>query len=599
MKSVIIIAIAFVFLFVPIGAYADTITVDIAKGSSTPACASSNSCYSPYTTIISSGDKVIWKNSDSVTHTITGGSPDDGPSGVFDSSTVSRGGSYAFTFEYAGSYDYFCMVHPWMEGIVVVQEKQKSSTSITLNLSKTSAYEGELVDVSGRLTSNGKPIPFTSVDIYEFDATSFDDKLGTLRTDSDGRFSNPFKTRDLDTGDGKDIAAILDILAIAVYCPVSCVSAVNNFINLAESSTVELYAKFPGNNNYKSSSSCKHPCREDTVTILESSNTMKGKVFNAVLSSTVPGGDLTTGILSSIVNSNQVSISQYDEIVSKYRLAFKTELGINANSLSLDEMKSLLDNPTELKKLKESQNKSNFTPKTTKIIPKITTPATPNYSSKITNNPNSINELINEYGEIKKSITSHQIKKLAEYQELHFENALANAKLGSVLNHLNGVTFQTSDYNVNIYSGWWMDGLHSEGEYGMRDVIVDINKKYDELKNLDIEIIKAKNLESKHKSKQSQDEKKSTSKQSQSFVGSSNDLKPSLYVIKDNGKKSKETTVKPNDNFTVEGYIYKNNIPQKNTSYKIYDNIGNSKDGETNSKGFFKHIFTAEHSNYQ
>ncbi|MEO2220103.1 MAG: plastocyanin/azurin family copper-binding protein [Nitrosopumilus sp.] len=28
--------------------------------------------------------------------------------------------NYAFTFDEAGSYDYFCMVHPWMVGSVSV-----------------------------------------------------------------------------------------------------------------------------------------------------------------------------------------------------------------------------------------------------------------------------------------------------------------------------------------------------------------------------------------------------------------------------------------------------------------------------------------------
>ncbi|HJM26136.1 MAG TPA: plastocyanin/azurin family copper-binding protein [Nitrosopumilus sp.] len=30
------------------------------------------------------------------------------------------GSDYEFTFEDAGTYDYFCMVHPWMVGIIDV-----------------------------------------------------------------------------------------------------------------------------------------------------------------------------------------------------------------------------------------------------------------------------------------------------------------------------------------------------------------------------------------------------------------------------------------------------------------------------------------------
>ncbi|MBA4452799.1 MAG: hypothetical protein H2B03_06505, partial [Nitrosopumilaceae archaeon] len=35
-------------------------------------------------------------------------------------SLVLGGASYAYTFEEAGSFDYFCMVHPWMVGDVQV-----------------------------------------------------------------------------------------------------------------------------------------------------------------------------------------------------------------------------------------------------------------------------------------------------------------------------------------------------------------------------------------------------------------------------------------------------------------------------------------------
>ena len=61
-----------------------------------------------------------WDNVDNAAHTVTGGSPADGPSGVFDSSLLMAGLDYSFTFNDAGSYDYFCMVHPWMVGSVTV-----------------------------------------------------------------------------------------------------------------------------------------------------------------------------------------------------------------------------------------------------------------------------------------------------------------------------------------------------------------------------------------------------------------------------------------------------------------------------------------------
>ena len=97
-----------------------THTVEIPIGSSSPGCEESNECFSPASITINVGDTVEWKNTDTAAHTVTAGSPADGPSGTFDSSLIMADASYAFTFEEAGTFNYFCMVHPWMTGSVTV-----------------------------------------------------------------------------------------------------------------------------------------------------------------------------------------------------------------------------------------------------------------------------------------------------------------------------------------------------------------------------------------------------------------------------------------------------------------------------------------------
>lgn len=97
-----------------------TVSVEIPTGTSSPGCETSNACFSPASVTINAGDTVEWKNTDTAAHTVTGGSPADGPSGVFDSSLIMGGASFEYTFDAAGSYDYFCMVHPWMIGNVQV-----------------------------------------------------------------------------------------------------------------------------------------------------------------------------------------------------------------------------------------------------------------------------------------------------------------------------------------------------------------------------------------------------------------------------------------------------------------------------------------------
>ena len=97
-----------------------TVTVRIPSGTAVPGCEETNECYIPASVSINVGDTVSWPNEDTAAHTVTAGSAADGPSGAFDSSLLIAGGVYEHTFDSAGSYDYYCMVHPWMVGDVQV-----------------------------------------------------------------------------------------------------------------------------------------------------------------------------------------------------------------------------------------------------------------------------------------------------------------------------------------------------------------------------------------------------------------------------------------------------------------------------------------------
>ncbi len=97
-----------------------TATVSMPAGTSVPGCEETDECYIPASVTVSKGGKVIWTNDDTAAHTVTSGTPKDGPSGVFDSSLVMGGNTFEYTFNDSGSYDYFCMVHPWMVGNVQV-----------------------------------------------------------------------------------------------------------------------------------------------------------------------------------------------------------------------------------------------------------------------------------------------------------------------------------------------------------------------------------------------------------------------------------------------------------------------------------------------
>ena len=105
------------------GAFADhhAATVTNAPGSATPGCEETDDCFIPSTVTIEAGGTVTWENTDNAAHTATGGTPTDGPSGAFDSSLMMVDGTFSFTFDSAGTYPYFCMVHPWMQGTVIVE----------------------------------------------------------------------------------------------------------------------------------------------------------------------------------------------------------------------------------------------------------------------------------------------------------------------------------------------------------------------------------------------------------------------------------------------------------------------------------------------
>lgn len=105
-------------------AFAANVQVTISKGASdtSKACATANNCFNPDVANVAVGDTVTWTNADTVGHTATSGQPTDNQTGtVWDSSLIKAGGTYTSpAFTTAGTYNYFCMVHPWMTGQIIV-----------------------------------------------------------------------------------------------------------------------------------------------------------------------------------------------------------------------------------------------------------------------------------------------------------------------------------------------------------------------------------------------------------------------------------------------------------------------------------------------
>ena len=96
-----------------------SIAIENAIGSSTPGC--EPDCFIPNAATVAVGGTVSFVNSDTAPHTSTSGTPAGGPDGVWDSSLVMPGSSYDTIISSAGTYDYFCMVHPWMTGTITAK----------------------------------------------------------------------------------------------------------------------------------------------------------------------------------------------------------------------------------------------------------------------------------------------------------------------------------------------------------------------------------------------------------------------------------------------------------------------------------------------
>jgi plastocyanin len=95
-------------------------TVIISLGSSS---ATSGKGYDPNPVTVSAGSSLIWDNQDNSLHTATSGNPKTAtPDGEFDTAVPANQQSKPVTMPAEpGEYTYFCMLHPFLVGTIIVQ----------------------------------------------------------------------------------------------------------------------------------------------------------------------------------------------------------------------------------------------------------------------------------------------------------------------------------------------------------------------------------------------------------------------------------------------------------------------------------------------
>ncbi len=74
-----------------------------------------NFSFGPATLTVAAGTTVTWTNRDDIPHTVVS------TAGVFKSKVLDTDEKFSYTFAKAGSFPYFCSIHPKMTGTVVVE----------------------------------------------------------------------------------------------------------------------------------------------------------------------------------------------------------------------------------------------------------------------------------------------------------------------------------------------------------------------------------------------------------------------------------------------------------------------------------------------
>jgi plastocyanin len=100
-----------------------TITPISGSGSSSGCELTEEGCYNPSIATVDVGGVVTFSNTDSVSHTFSSGVPSDDVIGTeFNSGMLAPGDSAEWIPENIGEFSYFDMIHPWMQGTIIVQE---------------------------------------------------------------------------------------------------------------------------------------------------------------------------------------------------------------------------------------------------------------------------------------------------------------------------------------------------------------------------------------------------------------------------------------------------------------------------------------------
>jgi plastocyanin len=73
-----------------------------------------NMAFVPNTITVTAGTTITWTNKDAIAHTVTSNTA------LFNSGSLATGKTFTYTFSAAGTYSYYCSIHPTMVASVTV-----------------------------------------------------------------------------------------------------------------------------------------------------------------------------------------------------------------------------------------------------------------------------------------------------------------------------------------------------------------------------------------------------------------------------------------------------------------------------------------------
>jgi len=142
----------------PPAAFADPHGIETADNdlaSPDPGCLSTEvGCYTPNITTVDVGHIITMTNTDEAgVHTFTSGTVDGfaaSPDGTFDTGILMAGDSFDYNADTVGEFPYFCTLHVWMQGTLIVQEaaaeeEMQMEEEVTMELEEEVAMEEEVM----------------------------------------------------------------------------------------------------------------------------------------------------------------------------------------------------------------------------------------------------------------------------------------------------------------------------------------------------------------------------------------------------------------------------------------------------------------------